>query len=721
MPTATLPREIGIRSRIEGRLERYFPAQLKIRLLDPEDAAADPEMESEDGGEGEGEPAAQLLRLELSVSSEEPYLRCSWWDDDWLEILGHKAGEVDLTRLNGGAPLLANHNRWSSHGDTPLAAIGVIEKAWLDGTRLMANVAISRRAALADLRQDIADGLVRNVSIGYTIDERILTKSVEGQPDEYRVTSWTPFEISIVDIPADATVGLGRSADPEAQRGDPAQPSYRVIQLSPTAGATTGARSMTTPDNAPAATPTASVQSSADGLKAERERMREIQATAAAFRQLEGIDTLANEAIDAGTSVDAFRSQVTRRLQDSGQFRAAESPEIGMTQREVRSYSLCRALLAASDPINAHTLAPFEMECSRAAQDKRGDTRGKDRDSALTIPMDVLSRGIELSHADAWRAAQALITRARAGGAAQNFRDLNVGTNTAGGNLVATQLLGSSFIELLRNALVLDRMGITTLADLNGNIAIPSQTGAATTYWVTEGNAPTESQQTIGQVTYTPKTIGAYTDYTRRLLLQSSISVEAFVRADLAAQIAQGILTAAINGAGTGGEPTGILNTSGIGAVAAGTNGGAPLYDHLVDLETAVAVANADVGTLAYLTNGKARGKLRKTQVFSGTNGQPVWTKGRESGVYDVMGYDAYVTNAVPSNLTKGTATGVCSAGIFGNWADFILALWGGLDVMLDPITMGTSGGKRVIALQDCDMGPRRTASFAAVKDWLTT
>lgn len=474
---------------------------------------------------------------------------------------------------------------------------------------------------------------------------------------------------------------------------------------------------MTTATADPAAAPAAP----ADSLKAERARVREIQHTAAHFRSLEGIEALTDAAIESGSSVEAFRSKVLAGMQDQGRFRQAESPEIGLSNKDLKRYSLARALLAASDPINAHTLAPFEFECSRAAQDKRGDSRGKDRESALTIPADVLCRGIELTAADAWQAAQALITRARFGNAAEQYRDLVVGTNTAGGNLVATQLLGSSFIELLRNALVLDRLGITTLSDLNGNIAIPSQTGAATTYWVTEGNAPTESQQTIGQVSFTPKTIGAFTDYSRKLLLQSSIAVEAFIRADLAAQIAQGILTASINGSGSGAEPTGLLNTSGIGAVAIGTNGGAPLYDHLVDLETAVAVANADVGSLAYLTNTKVRGKLRKTQVFSGTNGQPVWGKGRESGLGDVLGYDAYVTNAVPSNLTKGSSSGICSAAIFGNWADYILALWGGLDVMLDPYALSTTGGKRVIALQDCDMGARRTASFAAVKDILTT
>ena len=694
---------IGSRSRIDGTLHRSLACTLAVRegveLTDPPDG---------------------VLRLSLSVSSEEPYLRTSWWDGDWIEVLGHKSGEVDLTRLNGGAAVLANHDRTTATGKTPLAAIGMVEKAWIEGSRLLADIALSRREDLADLRQDIADGLVRNVSIGYQIHERVLEKSAEGQPDEYRVTSWTPFEISIVDIPADATVGLGRSAG--AGQGDPPQqPQYRVINLSPASGTTTGATTM--PEEIEA-TPAAR-SAATDPLREERLRLREIQATADSFRQLEGIGALADAAIEAGTTVEAFRAQITGRLQQTGQFRAAETPDIGMSQRDIQRYSFTRAMLAAADPANAANIAPFEFECSRAAQDRRADSRPgmntAERAGAITIPSDVLARGIDIRGDEAAHAYSMLASRARHGGAAEAYRDLTVGAPTGGGNLVATQLLGSSFVELLRNALVLDRLGVTMLMDLNGNIAIPSQTGAATTYWITEGNAPTESQQTVGQVAYTPKTIGAFTDYTRRLLLQSSISVEAFVRADLAAQIAQGILAAAINGSGNSGEPTGLLNTSGVGAVAAGTNGGAPTYEHLVDLETAVAVANADVGALAYLTNSKVRGKLRKTQVFTGTNGAPVWTKGRESGLGDVLGYDAYVTNAVPSNLTKGTATAVCSAGIFGNWADYIIAMWGGLDITLDPYAMATSGGKRIIALQDLDMGARRTGSFAVCKDWLTT
>jgi len=217
-------------------------------------------------------------------------------------------------------------------------------------------------------------------------------------------------------------------------------------------------------------------------------------------------------------------------------------------------------------------------------------------------------------------------------------------------------------------------------------------------------------------VALTPKTAGAYVDYSRRLLLQSSISVEAFVRLDIARTIALMIDLGAIAGTGASNQPRGILNTAGIGSVAGGTNGLAPTWDHLVDLESAVANANAPTGALGYLTNTKVRGKLKKTQMFSGTNGIPVWgTDGQLNGAR------AEVSNQVPSNLTKGTSNGVCSAIIYGNWSDLIIALWGGLDIMLDPYAGSTAGTKRVVALQDVDVSVRYAASFSSMQDALTT
>ena len=193
------------------------------------------------------------------------------------------------------------------------------------------------------------------------------------------------------------------------------------------------------------------------------------------------------------------------------------------------------------------------------------------------------------------------------------------------------------------------------------------------------------------------------------------MDVEGFVRNDLATVLALAIDLAAINGRGASNQPRGVLQTSGIGSVAGGTNGAAPTWEHIVGLETQIAVANADVGTMGYLTNAKVRGKLKTTSKVSGQNGF-IW----EGGDTPVNGYRCAITNAVPSNLTKGTASAVASAIIFGNFADLIIGMWGGLDLLVDPYTGGAAGTVRVIAHQDVDVAVRYEESFAAMKDALT-
>ena len=192
--------------------------------------------------------------------------------------------------------------------------------------------------------------------------------------------------------------------------------------------------------------------------------------------------------------------------------------------------------------------------------------------------------------------------------------------------------------------------------------------------------------------------------------------LSSFTQRDLATTLALGIQQAAINGSGASNQPLGILGTSGIGSVVGGTNGLAPTWDHIVDLETAVAVANADVGTLGYLTNAKVRGKLKKTFVDSPGSGERVW----QQGDAPLNGYRAGVTNAVPSNLDKGTANDLCSAILFGNWADLIIGMWGGLDLLVDPYTGGAAGTVRVIVHQDVDVAVRHAESFSAMLDALT-
>lgn len=638
--------------------------------------------------------------VELSFSSDAPYER--WWG---VEILDHSPGAVNLERLNNGGAVLVEH-RSADHVGTVVAG-----SARLEGNQGRATTRYGRSARAAEVFGDVQDGIKSLVSVGYMIDEMVLeSRDNKTGIDTYRVTKWTPFEISLVAVPADPSVGVGRSRFLSSQ-DSPAGPAPHVP-------AARTSQEATMPDEivepkAPAAQPAAGNQQ--DFLTAERARVREISALGKRF----GLEADAETAINGDTTVEQFKSTVIERMQKAGTLRPAESPAIGMSARDIQQFSFCRALLAAQDPANAAKIAPFELEASRAAQDKRGSSR-TEREHAVTIPVDVLNAGVQVNETVAARAVRELMARHQASAA---FRDLVVGTPTAGGNLVATELLGSSFIELLRNAMVLNRMGVRFLRDLNGNIAIPRQSGAASAFWVAENNAPTESAQTVDQVTLSPKTVGAYTDYSRRLLLQSSIDVETFVRADLATIIGLAIELAAINGTGTGNQPTGILNMSGIGAVVGGTNGAAPTYDNIVDLETQVANANAAAGALAYLTNTKGRGKLRRTQEFTGTNGKAIWTSmaGSRGLEGDVLGYPAMVTNTVPSDLDKGTSVDVCSAIVFGNWAELLIAFWGGLDLLLDPYTGSIAGTKRVVALQDCDINARHAASFAAMKDALTT
>lgn len=442
----------------------------------------------------------------------------------------------------------------------------------------------------------------------------------------------------------------------------------------------------------------------------ERQRVRDISALGEKFEKR----AEATAAIEAGTPYDAFRETVFSNLEKSSVLKVAEPAEIGLSAKEVQQFRFTNLIAATLWPDDAtvRKMAGFEIECARAAADKRDNVRA-DRAGAFTIPVDVLSSALDVRSQDAERAAQLFIKRAMAGGKF-GTRDLLVGTPTAGGNLVATELLASSFIDILTNMMKVMGMGTTVLTDLQGNIAIPRATAGSTGYWVAENGGSTESQQAFDQVSLTPKTCGAFVDYSRRLLLQSSIAVEAFVRMDIARTIALMIDLAAIAGTGASNQPRGILNTVGIGSVAGGTNGLAPTWDHVVDLESAVANANALTGALGYLTNTRVRGKLKRTQQFSGTNGMPIWT-GNE-----LNGHRAEVSNQVPNTLTKGTSSGVCSAIIYGNWADLLIGMWGGLDIMVDPYTGATAGTKRVVALQDVDVSVRYATSFSSMQDALT-
>ncbi len=425
--------------------------------------------------------------------------------------------------------------------------------------------------------------------------------------------------------------------------------------------------------------------------KAEQTRTREIMA----IGEKHELRELAKTFIDNGKPLEEFRTAVLDELEKRGKIKKVDgSANIGMNEREISQFSFLRAIKALAS--GRRSEAAFEFEMSEAVEKKLGKSaRG------IMVPLDVLMHRAPVDE--------------------MMKRVLTVGTASAGGNLKGTDFLAASFIELLRNRMLIKQLGAITLDGLIGDLAIPSQTGACQAYWVGEDtNITAESAPTFGQATMIVHTMGAYVDIARKLLLQSSPSVDQLIRNDLIAVLARETDRVAINGAHASAEPNGILNTSGIGSVAGGTDGAAPTEDHIIDLETEVAIDNADVGSLAYLTNPKVRGKLKKTFTNETYGSIKVWQKGSRSGVGDLNGYDAHATNQVPSNLVKNASGAVCSAIIFGNFADLIMGFWGALDLNVDTASLSLKGGLRVVAFQDMDVAIRVAASFAAMKDALT-
>lgn len=296
----------------------------------------------------------------------------------------------------------------------------------------------------------------------------------------------------------------------------------------------------------------------------------------------------------------------------------------------------------------------------------------------------------------------------------QEKRTLLVGSSAA--DLVPNVHRSDLFIDRLRNALVMERLGATVMDGLVGTIDIPRQTGSSTAQWVAEDGSLTETDAAFDDVTLSPKTVGAMTSYSRRTLLNASPSIEQLVRNDLAAVIASAIDEKAIAGDGTGNTPTGILNTAGIGSVAMGTNGGAPTWQSVLDLIAALEVANVEGS--AFLSNSKFTKKARGTVKVAGTDSVMLM---EEPG--ELAGYPFVTTNAVPSNLTKGTTNAAASALIFGKFQDLLIGYWSGISVVLNPYetTAYAKGRVLVRAMRDVDVQVRRPESFAAIKDIVTT
>ena len=562
-------------------------------------------------------------RVRMSISSEEPVERSYG-----MEVLEHSEEAIDMSFLNSGrAPLLLDHD--------PERQVGVVESAELDGSarRLRATVRFGKGALAREAFDDVVDGIKANISIGYSVK-----KMERSDKETYVAKSWKPLEASLVSIPADQSdrVGVGRSNEASTQ------PSIKTNFKE-------------------------DVMSEVDIAAVEAEAKKTAQRDAAQIMALttkHNLADLGQQAIVEGRSY----AEVQGLVLDKIGTKPLESTDIGLTQKEVKRFSLFNVVNALANPSDrrAREAAAFEFEVSEATAKRSGkDPQG------LMVPYQVLSQ-----------------------------RDLNSADES---DLFSDDFRGGEFIDVLRNSSSVMQAGARMLTGLSGDVAIPKKATAASAAWIaTEGSAATESEMTTTSVSMVPRQLAAFTDITRQLRQQSSLDAEALVRDDLAQSLALAVDLAALQGSGSSGQPTGIKNTSGINTVDFGTSPIlVPSFAKIVDMETAVAEDNALTGNLAYIMPAAMYGGLKTTEKASNTAQFVVEPGGT------VNGYRTIVSN----QCTAGDA-------FFGNFSDLLIGMWGaGVDITVDPFSLSTTGSVRIVAFQTIDVAVRNAVSFCLGND----
>lgn len=675
------------------------------------------------GDQADGIVDTDARTCTLAFSSEEPV-------DMWYgtEILSHAPGAMRTGVRQATMPALFNHGRDD--------LLGVVESISIDADRRgRAVIRFGKDDRGEWAMQQVADRVLSNVSFMY----RVYKWLEDTEAETLTATDWEPYEISLVTVPADATVGVGRSADTTSENGveivrssaattpalapeqrAPGVPSapgahsvpstpqeqemnvrfrksrlQEAVETTTTGGGGSGLQA-TVVENGNAAAEQARVLQR--GAEAERLRMNEIDALCKRFDISADVRT---GMIQKGATIEQARMTaadiVLERAKGTNKPAAdfGETHNPDLTEREKARYSMIRAVNAALS--GNWEKAGFELECNNEVGKRLG--RAPKNERGFFIPTNIPF---------AQRAAYAVGTP---------------GAGTTGGTMVANQLLPGSFIEVLRNKARVLQLGATMLSGLVGSVTIPRQTGQSSSFWTSETGNTTESEATFDSVTLSLKTIGTYSQISRNMLMQSTPDIDMIARADLLAAIALGVDLAGLSGSGSSNQPLGIANQAGVGSVVGGTNGANVSIDNYIDLETQLTSANAPDDSLAYLVNAKTVGSTKK---LKSTTGQYLWTNApggqRSITPGEINGYPVARSNQARSTLSKGSSSGVCSELFFGAWSELLIGEWGVVEIVPNPYDAAVfkNGGILLRVLQSLDIAVRHAASFSVMSDALT-
>jgi HK97 family phage major capsid protein/HK97 family phage prohead protease len=572
--------------------------------------------------------------------------------DFGMEVIDHSRESMNLDFLNSGrAPLLLDHDMTKQ--------IGVVETVEMDedARRLRAVVRFGRGDEASEVFDDVRDGIRQNISVGYRIDGRV--EREEDEDDIVRVRT-TPMEISIVSVPADQSslVGVGRSVS------DPLQSSVKTeIKMTDK---------------------TENQGIDLDAVKAEavrtaRKNDSEILAIAAKHNKRD----LGEAAIRDGLSVDQFRGTL---LDAIGDDKPLDTPAnvIDAPAKETRKYSLGRMVKA------------------QATGDWREAGLEREINDEITRQVGRSAEGVYVPDS-AWQQRGPLSTAATGGSGSEVVFD----------DFVPTEHRGDMFIEALRARQVLGNLGTTYLSGLTGRIKMPKLATSANAAFVEELADVGDGAGTDGGVTLQPRTMGAFVEMSRLLVMESVPAIEQIIRNDLLASAADRTEFYAINGSGSSGQPTGILNTSGINNldISSGTDVDALTWADIIALVKLVEEDNGIVNSAAagFLSHPAVKAKLASTAKVSSTDSVQIldapWT--------ELYGQPIEFTSNVPTTLDPGDGGNDASALVYGDFSQLMIAQFGAPSILVDPYSNSKSGTIRMVLHAELDVGVRNAVSFA--------
>tara|TARA_R110002167_G_scaffold6262_2_gene28601 strand:+ start:325 stop:1620 length:1296 start_codon:yes stop_codon:yes gene_type:complete len=276
-----------------------------------------------------------------------------------------------------------------------------------------------------------------------------------------------------------------------------------------------------------------------------------------------------------------------------------------------------------------------------------------------------------------------------------------------GSDFVPTEHQG--FIEALQPRLLVEELGATMINGVSGNLDMPRISAAGTAGWgATEAAATPNSGLATDTLSLTPKRVGAFTTYTKQLLVQGSPSVDRIIADDLGRAIRNAVDAAAFNGGGSSGVPQGIFGTTGVNDQAA-TNGTALTNATLLKMITDVASQDGLIGDECFVVSPAAYQTLTSLVQVSGVSALMVNDM--------INGYKVYMSSHLNQNTTKGNVADGTSQLMFGNFKNLMVANWSGVDLLIDPYTLGGSSEVKVIANKWMDLGARQPKAFATISD----